>query len=74
MISLLRNRYFLSACERHGRQRRKNICRRVLFNCCASAAQWRTQDFLMGGFSVTSHHDDVKILRHHDVTSLAVSI
>ena len=38
--------------------------------------QWRTQDFSMEG-SVTSHRDDVKyyvILRHHDVTSLAVSI
>ena len=39
-----------------------------------SDTQWRTQDFLMGGVSVTSHHDDVKILRHDDVTSLAVSI
>ena len=28
----------------------------------------------MGGVSVTSHRDDVKILRHHDVTSLAGSI
>ena len=23
---------------------------------------------------MTSHHDDIKILRHHDVTSLAASI
>ena len=28
----------------------------------------------MGGVSVTSRYDDVKILRDHDVTSLAVSI
>ena len=29
--------------------------------------RWRTQDFTIGGVSVTSHHDDVKyyvILRH----------
>ena len=38
--------------------------------------QWRTQDFSLGGVSVTSHRNDVNtiILRHHDVTSLAVSI
>ena len=36
--------------------------------------QWRPQDFSMGGVLGTSHRGDVKILRHHDVTSLAVSI
>ena len=30
--------------------------------------------FQWKGVSVTSYRDDVKILRHHDVTSLAVSI
>ena len=33
--------------------------------------QWRTQDFFMGGGSVTSHRDDVKIL-HYNYSSLEV--
>ena len=39
--------------------------------CESLYKQWRTQDFSMGGGSVTSHRDDVKIL-HYNYSSLDV--
>ena len=38
---------------------------------CDSTPQWRMQDFSMGGVSVTSHLDDVKML-HYNYSSLEV--
>ena len=40
---------------------------------CLTFAQLRTQDFSMGGISVTSHRDDVKISRKNS-TSLRCDV